>query len=121
MRLHRIPEGNYWYTFYHRSEGKIFVAKNGSFLEKEFLSKEVTGRKVELDEVVEPSLELESSATPEVVPVAPAPVGEGANDDDHETSVEVATEPRRSTRTRTTPDWYDPVMSVMLVDNTDDP
>ena len=26
------------YTFYHRSEGKIFVAKNGSFLE-EFLSK----------------------------------------------------------------------------------
>ena len=24
------------YTFYHRSEGKIFVAKNGSFLEKEF-------------------------------------------------------------------------------------
>ena len=28
-----------------------FVAKNGSFLEKEFLSKEVSGRKVELDEV----------------------------------------------------------------------
>ena len=27
------------YTFYHISEGKIFVAKNGSFLEKEFLSK----------------------------------------------------------------------------------
>ena len=38
------------YTFYHRSEGKIFVAKNGSFLEKEFLLKEVSGRKVELDE-----------------------------------------------------------------------
>ena len=34
------------YTFYHRSEGKIFVAKNGTFLEKEFLSKEVSGRKV---------------------------------------------------------------------------
>ena len=27
------------YTFYHRSEGKIFVAKNGSFLEKELISK----------------------------------------------------------------------------------
>ncbi len=27
------------YTFYHRSEGKIFVAKNGTFLEKEFLLK----------------------------------------------------------------------------------
>ena len=40
------------YTFYHRSRGKIFVAKNGSFLEKEFLSKEVSGRKVERDEVI---------------------------------------------------------------------
>ena len=29
------------YTFYHRSEGKIFVAANGSFLEKEFLSKDM--------------------------------------------------------------------------------
>ena len=27
-------------------EGKIFIDKNGSFLEKEFLSKEVSGRKV---------------------------------------------------------------------------
>ena len=32
-------------------KGKTFVAENGSFLEKEFLSKEVSGRKVELDEV----------------------------------------------------------------------
>ena len=43
------------YTFYHRSEGKIFVAKSGSFLKKEFLSKEVSGRKVELDEVIVPA------------------------------------------------------------------
>ena len=46
------PKETVGYTFYLRSEGKIFVAKNGSFLEKEFLSKEVSGRKVELDEVV---------------------------------------------------------------------
>ena len=45
------------YTFYHATEGKRFVAKNGSFLEKEFLSKEVSGRKVELDEVTIPSHE----------------------------------------------------------------
>src|SRR3954469_24962794 len=115
------PKETIGYTFYHRSEGKIFVAKNGSFLEKEFLSKELTGRKVELDEVVEPSLEIASSAAPEEVPVVPAPIREEANDGDHETSVEVDREPRRSTRTRTTPDWYDPVMSVILVDNTDDP
>ena len=35
------PKETVGYTFYHRSEGKILVAKNGSFLEKEFLSKEV--------------------------------------------------------------------------------
>ena len=63
------PKETIGYTFYQRSEGKVFVAKNGSFLEKEFLSKELTGRKVELDEVIEPSLELESSTAPEIVPV----------------------------------------------------
>ena len=39
------PKETIGYTFYHRSKGNIFVAKNGSFLEKEFLSKEVSGRK----------------------------------------------------------------------------
>ena len=55
------PKETVGYTSYHRSEGNIFVAKNGSFLEKEFLSKEVSGRNVELDEVIVPSPELESS------------------------------------------------------------
>ena len=55
------PKETVGYT-YHRSEGKIFVAKNGSFLEKEFLSKEVSGRKVEVDEVTVPSPLLESSS-----------------------------------------------------------
>ena len=41
----------------------MFVAKNGSFLEKEFLSKELSGRKIELDEVVEPLFQLENDAT----------------------------------------------------------
>ena len=34
------PKETVGYTFYHRSEGKTFVAKYGSFLEKEFLLKE---------------------------------------------------------------------------------
>ena len=55
------PKENVGYTFYHISEGKIFIAENGSFLEKEFLSKEVSGRKVELDEVTVPAPLLESS------------------------------------------------------------
>ena len=33
------PNKTIGYTFYLRSEGKVFVAKNMSFLEKEFLSK----------------------------------------------------------------------------------
>jgi hypothetical protein len=63
------PKETIGYTFYHRSEGKIFVTKNGSFLEKEFLLKEVSGRKLELDEVIVPSLELESNASQKEVPI----------------------------------------------------
>ena len=88
------------YTFYHRSEGKIFVAKNRTFLEKEFLSKEVSGRKVELDEVIVPSPLLESSTLEKTVLVMPTPTREEANDD-HETSDQVTTKPRRSIRTHT--------------------
>ena len=72
----RCPKETVGYTFYHRSEGKIFVAKNGSFLEKEFLSKEVSGRKVELDKVIVPSPELESSSSLKSVPLMPTPISE---------------------------------------------
>ncbi len=80
-------------TPFHR--GKIFVAKNASFLDKEFLSKEVSGRKVELDEVIVPAPELESNSSRKLVPVIPTPISEEVNDDDHETSDQVTTEPRR--------------------------
>ena len=74
------------YTFYLRSKGKVFVAKNGSFLEKEFLSKELSGRKIELDEVIEPLLQPESSIAQKDVSVEPASVEEEADDGDHEAS-----------------------------------
>ena len=80
------PKLTIGYTFYHRSEGKLFIAKNGSFLEKEFLSKEVSGRKVELDEVTVPALLFESSSSQKSVPVTTTPISEEVNDDDHETS-----------------------------------
>ena len=104
------------YTFYLRFKGKIFVAKNGSFPEKEFLSKEISGRKVELDEVL--PLEPESSAAQENVPMVSTPTGEEINDDDQGTSDQVSTELRRSTRTRSTPEWYgNLVLEIMLLDN----
>ena len=75
------------YTFYLRSEGKLFVAKNGSFLEKEFLWKELSGRKIELDEVVEPLLQPESSASQKDVSVAPTLVEEVANCNTHDAAI----------------------------------
>ena len=94
------------YTFYLISEGKLFVTKNGYFLEKEFLLKELSGRKIELDEVVEPSLQPESSATQKDVFVEPTTVEEETNDSDHEASDQVAIKPHRSTRICTTPEWH---------------
>ena len=80
--------------------------------------KEVSGRKVELDEVIVPSLELESSTSEKSVPVMPTPTREEANDNDHETSDQVSTEPRRSTRVRSAPEWYgNPVLEVILLDH----
>ena len=84
------PKETVGYTFYHISEGKTFVAKFGVFLEQEFLSKEVSGRKVELDEVL--PLEPESGAAQEIVPEVPAPTREEVNDDDHEASDQVTAE-----------------------------
>ena len=70
------PKETIGYTFYHTSEGKTFVAKFGNFLEKEFLSKEVSGRKVELDEVIVPSPELESSSSHKSVPMISTPISD---------------------------------------------
>ena len=112
------PKETVGYNFYHRSEGKIFVAKNGSFLEKEFISKEVSDRKVKLDEVIIPSLNLESSTSEKSIPVIPTPTGEEVNDDDHETSDRVTTGPRRSNRACSAPEWYrNLVLEVMLLDH----
>ena len=73
---------------------------------------------VELDEVIVPSLELESSSSQKTVSVTPTPVSEEANDNDHETSDQDTTEPRRSTRVRSAPEWYgNPILEVMLLDN----
>ena len=47
----------------------------------------------------------------------PTPTREEANDNDHETLDQVTTEPRRSTRARSAPEWYgNPALEVMLLD-----
>ena len=78
----------------------------------------MSGRKVELDEVIVPAPLLESSSSQKSVPVAPTSISEEANDDDHVTSDQVTTEPRRLTRVRSAPEWYgNPVLEVMLLDH----
>ena len=54
----------------------------------------MSGWKVELDEVTVPTPLLESSSSQKPVSVTSTPISEEANDDDHETSNQVSTEPR---------------------------
>ena len=49
------------YYFYIPSENKVFVAHNGVFLEREFVSKRVSGSKTSLEEVQEPQIVIEPS------------------------------------------------------------
>ena len=78
----------------------------------------MSGRKVELDKVIVPSPKLESSSSQKSVLVMPTPISEEVNDDDHETSDQVATKPRRSSRVRSAPEWYsNHVLEVMLLDH----
>ena len=78
----------------------------------------MSGRKVELDEVTVPAPLLESSTSQKPVSVTLTPISEEANDNDHETSYQVTTEPRRLTRAGSAPEWYgNPVLEVMLLDH----
>ena len=90
MHLHRISK-TVGYISYLRSESKVFVSRNGSFLEERFLSKELSGRVVELDEVIEPSLRPVCSRAQEVVPMAPTPIEVKVDDGDHRASDQVTT------------------------------
>ena len=47
------PRETKGYYFYNRQENNVFVARNTVFLEKEFLSKEISGSIVQLEEVQE--------------------------------------------------------------------
>src|SRR3954468_20991041 len=71
------PRETLGYYFYNREEGKVFVARNGVFLEKEFLSRGVSGRTVQLEEIREESANSESAnsesaKTLEVEPIVAA-------------------------------------------------
>ena len=55
------PKETKGYYFYIPSENKVFVARNGVFLEREFISKRVSGSKISLEEVQEPQVATKPS------------------------------------------------------------
>ena len=55
------PKETKGYYFYIPFENKVFVARNGVFLEREFISKRVSGSKTSLEEVQEPQVATEPS------------------------------------------------------------
>ena len=62
------------YYFYNRSEGKVFVARNGVFLEKEFLKREKSGQKVYLEEVQDEPVGKDSTSDANVAEQVEIPV-----------------------------------------------
>jgi hypothetical protein len=86
------------YSFYHQSESEGFVAKNGVFLKKESLTKEMSGRIVQLDEIDESSATVGGAEKPEVVLQVIPTTKLGVAASDAETSVKSVAEPCRSGR-----------------------
>ena len=81
------PRVTLGYSFYNWEENKVFVARNGVFLEKEFLSRESSGRMVRLKEIRGPL--GDGSAGDEIIPESV-----------REPVVDAALEPWRSERLR---------------------
>ena len=68
------PKETLGYYFYNRSEGKVFVARNGIFLEKEFLKREKSGQKVYLEEVQDEQTGKDSTSDANVAEQVEIPV-----------------------------------------------
>jgi hypothetical protein len=100
------PNNTIGYSFHHQSEGKVFVARVGHFLKKEFLAKERSGRTVQLNEISETSATVDMAEEPEVIPQIIPTTEPEVVACDAETSDNVVTEPRRSGRAIQPPEWF---------------
>ena len=58
------PKETWGYYFYHTLEQKVFVSRHAVFLEKEFILKEDSGSKVELDEVHDLQMDMDQPTDP---------------------------------------------------------
>ena len=74
------PKETKGYYFYNASENKVFVSRNGVFLEREFISKGTSGSTVQLEEIQDPQTNIVPSMEPQLdqqVTVEPAQVPQG--------------------------------------------
>ncbi|KAK8670697.1 hypothetical protein V6N13_037315 [Hibiscus sabdariffa] len=102
------PKETKGYYFYNHKENKVFVARTGVFLEKDFLSSKEDRRNIELEEV-----QQQQDSEPEV---------ERSSQTVEENSTDLETRPlRRSTRERHEPERYGFLVTthgdVILVDH----
>ena len=102
------PKETKGYYFYIPSENKVFVARNGTFLEKEFISQRFSGSTVRLEETQAPQESIEP-------PVEPLPVPQTVVETERVTQV-----PCRSDKTRHQPERYGFLMTdnreLLLID-----
>ena len=62
------PKETKGYYFYNPTEQKVFIARTGVFLEREFISKRISGRRIELEEVRDQQENIELEMEPEQIP-----------------------------------------------------
>ena len=60
------PKETKGYYFYNASENKVFVARDGAFLEREFISKRTSGSTVQLEEIQDPQTSIVPSMEPQL-------------------------------------------------------
>jgi hypothetical protein len=104
------PKETLGYYFYNRSEGKVFVARNGVFLEKEFLKREKCSQKVYLEEVQDEPLGQDFTSDANVAERVEMLVAR-----------EAPAQPRRSERARRATDKLNLMITgegdILLLDN----
>jgi hypothetical protein len=73
------PADSFGYLFYNSSENKVFVSRRGKFLERNIMSKEVSGSTIDLEEIQEPT-DMETDIGPSYLPEVDEPVVEDEAD-----------------------------------------
>ena len=73
------PANSFRYLFYDHNENKVFVSRRGVFLEKEFISKGVSGSHVDLEEIQD-ATDMETDIGTDSLQEVDVPENEGETD-----------------------------------------